>query len=196
MTQVESYLIDETKELISEVDKSDEWREKIKELGLTGQEELLNPEKPNASPVPFNYMNAQMNMVYRALCPKQDKIEDYNKTPIPLQVLSLIALCKQEGYFDDIYIWSDTKTPDPIAVGCRQGGNNIINKYIIARWGDELRSYPELVTIAKERIRENFMTQLDTAKAQIAEALLNPDSHIEKALNGGWVWIGGVNIPN
>jgi hypothetical protein len=55
-------------------------------------------------------------------------IEDYNITPIPVEILELVMLSKRENYFDQLQIWYDDKSPDPACVG------------IIKRWSNGIRS--------------------------------------------------------
>ena len=42
---------------------------------------------------------------------------DYDKTPIPVEILDLVALSINENYFKEIEIWYDDKNPDPVCVG-------------------------------------------------------------------------------
>jgi hypothetical protein len=148
---VETYLIEENSPLISEPEELDKWKELINKCGLEGQKTLVGKE--NKSPIPFPVMTAQMQAVYSTLCPHQTKASEYSTTAIPVRVLSMIALAVSECYFDEIYIWADDKNPDPIVVGMKKDAVQSWRetRYILARWGDELRSFPELLKIAIER---------------------------------------------
>ncbi|MFA5234149.1 MAG: hypothetical protein WC390_07100 [Sulfurimonas sp.] len=55
--------------------------------------------------------------ILMCLCPRQVNVEEYNVTPIPIEILDLIALSKRENYFTKIEIWYDEKSPDPVCVG-------------------------------------------------------------------------------
>lgn len=138
---VQSFLVEETKELIYDSDKISEWREKCEELGLSKQLALCEPDK---SPLPFEHMNTVQFRVYETLCPEKRKYQEYSKTTIPLEVLSLIALSEKEQYFDEIQIWCDDKSPDPLAVGIKKETDWTHVRYLIARWGDVLRPFEEL----------------------------------------------------
>lgn len=144
---IQSFIVEESKELIYDSDKIQEWKEKCEELGLAQQLALANHEK---SPIPFECMNTVSLRVYETLCPAREDYKLYHKTTIPLQVLSLIALSEKEGYFSRIEIWFDDKTPDPIAVGFIKDGEWASKQYAIARWGDVLRPFDELKTKAVE----------------------------------------------
>lgn len=140
---VQTFVIEETKELIYDGDQIDEWKAKCQELGLENQLTLAQEGK---SPVPFTFMNTVTKRVYETLCPTKVELIQYNKTPIPLEVLGLIQLSKRENYFKKIEIWYDDKTPDPIAVGkiAKDDYDWNADLYLIARWGDVLRPFEEL----------------------------------------------------
>ena len=44
------------------------------------------------------------------------EVQDYNLTPIPLEILDLVALSIKEEYFDRIMIYYDDKSPDPACI--------------------------------------------------------------------------------
>lgn len=141
---VQTFVIEETEELIYDSDKIQEWKEKCEALGLSEQLALANPDK---SPVPFECMNTVSQRVYGTLCPAKLDYKKYGRTPIPIEILSLIALSEKEGYFNAIQIWYDDKSPDPLAVG--RIGNEWSGKlYLIGRWGDVLRPFEELKEMA------------------------------------------------
>jgi len=113
-TIVETFIIEETAELIYDGDKLTKWNSLVNELGLQGQSNINTPEK---SPNPFMHMKNNMVNIFDCLCPKRDSVENYKTTPIPLEILEIIALAKRENYFDEIQIWSDDKAPDPACIG-------------------------------------------------------------------------------
>lgn len=146
---VQTFLVQETTELIYDNDSLNEWKTKCEELGLSAQLELSNKDK---SPVPFEFMNTVTKRVYETICPAKVNYKQYAKTAIPLEVLSLIALSEKETYFKEIQIWYDDKTPDPFAVGVRKKAGSSydwdLEYYTIARWGDSLRPFEELKAMA------------------------------------------------
>lgn len=113
-TVVETYVIEETAELIYDNEKLDKWNSMIEELGLVGQRSTVKTDK---SPIPFMHMKKGMVNMFECLCPMKVDIEDYSITPIPVEILELISLSKREGYFDKMQIWYDDKSPDPVCVG-------------------------------------------------------------------------------
>lgn len=180
---VEEFLVEESEKMVGELEHLDEWLSKVEELGLDGQKNLTKQDK---SPIPFLIMNKSMERVYETLCPQKINVKQFADTTIPLRVLSLIALAKQEQYFHEIQIWSDNSSPDPIAVGKLTDSYNS-PLYIIARWGDELRSFAEL---KKNAIQKCINQKTLEFKKQISEfnnKLQDIDVLVEEYMNGdGW----------
>lgn len=113
-TVVETFIVEETAELIYDNEKLDQWNELVAELGLTGQTQIVKKEK---SPIPFMHLKTTMKNVFECLCPRKVEVEAYNVTPIPVEILDLIALAKREGHFSRVQIWYDDKNPDPACIG-------------------------------------------------------------------------------
>lgn len=113
-TQVETYVIEETESLIYDNEKLDKWNAHVEELGLKGQTTIVKPTK---SPIPFLYMNSGLVHVFETLCPAKIEVQKFDRSPIPVEILDLIALAKRENHFERIEIWYDDKTPDPACVG-------------------------------------------------------------------------------
>jgi hypothetical protein len=113
-TIVETFIIEETVELIYDNEKLDKWNNLVAELELKGQETIRHPEK---SPIPFMHLKTSMYNVLDCLCPRKVDISQYDVTPIPVEILDLISLSKKEHYFNKVQIWYDEKNPDPCCVG-------------------------------------------------------------------------------
>ena len=92
----------------------EKWNKMVEELGLEGQTNIVSGEK---SPIPFMHLKSSMVNVFETLCPRQVNVTEYNVTPIPVEILDLIALSKREEYFQDLQIWYDDKSPDPACIG-------------------------------------------------------------------------------
>lgn len=169
---VQSFLVEESKELIFDTDKLEEWKQKCEELGLSGQLELTSPEK---SPLPFEFMDTVTKRVYETLCPSKVNFKEYKKTAIPLEVLSLIHLSVNEKYFHEIQIWYDDKSPDPLAVGVNKpnGEWGLQEHYTIARWGDVLKPFTELKELAIARFTNSSMLTLKGKIAELTNKLEN-----------------------
>lgn len=181
-TVVETYIIEETASLIYDNEQLDKWNELVSELGLTGQTQIVVKEK---SPVPFMHLKTNLVEVFSTLCPRKEDVSKYNKTPIPVEILDLVALSKREGYFDKIQIWYDDKTPDPVCIGLRyenekdrsKGYEWYMHKYLLGKWGDVKHSFSELTSLAIKRwMKEENHRQnqnLIAAKRAIEDLELN-----------------------
>lgn len=190
-TVVETYVIEETQELIYDNDKLTKWNEQVAALGLEGQKKIVKPEK---SPIPFLLMNRNLQNVFAELCPRHVEVSEYDKTPIPVEVLDLIALSVRENYFPSIQVWSDEKSPDPAVIGltgyweempwydnsnrglgdrkftsekeARDAGAKHPSfeqtaAYLIARWADVKQSFAELSERAKKRYTSRESSDLN-----------------------------------
>lgn len=180
-TVVETFVIEETAELIYDNEKLEKWNELVGELGLTGQAKIV---APNKSPIPFMHLKSSMMNVFRTLCPREIRVEDYSITPIPVEILDLVALSKREKYFDNIFIHYDDKSPDPVCIGIKgdyytynrnystlkkgltyaeaveekQKNPEVYNYnhekleyYLLGKWADVKHSFEELKKMATER---------------------------------------------
>ena len=118
-TVVETFLTEETIDLIYDNEQLEKWNKHVKELGLTGQTSIAKKDK---SPIPFMHLKTSYKNICEQLCPRKVNIEDYNVTPIPVEILDLVGLSKKEEYFKKIQIWYDEKSPDPFCVGVNPEG--------------------------------------------------------------------------
>jgi hypothetical protein len=153
-TVVETYVIEEVQELIYDNEKLQQWNDHVAELGLEGQKQLVKPEK---SPIPFLFMNKRLVEVFETLCPTKEDIKKFGATPIPVEILGLVALAQREQYFKKIEVWYDNESPDPAVIGFVRGEgketymDSYWNRYLIGRWADVKASFEELAVRAKAR---------------------------------------------
>jgi hypothetical protein len=183
-TVVETYIIEETQELIYDNEKLDQWNQLIESLGLQGQKTVVKTDK---SPIPFLWMNETLVNVFEELCPRKVMIGVYNKTPIPVEILSLVSLCQKEEYFGKIEVWYNDKSPDPAVIGYRYTKGNsewelnyYAEKYLIGRWADVKASIAELTEKAKQlfiRRRTNELTlQIKQHERELQDVTLKADA--------------------
>lgn len=184
-TVVETFVTEETAELIYDGEQLDKWNDLVSELGLKGQSVIVQPKK---SPIPFLYMKNGLINVFDTLCPLKVDIKEYDKTPIPVEILDLVALSKREGYFTRIEVWYDDKSPDPAVIGIlrlfgewgdyqyrtkeeasEKLGKDIgsysytENKYLLGKWADVKHTFSELKEMAKTRYLETRGAELRKA---------------------------------
>lgn len=195
-TVVETFLIEETINLIHDNDALQKWNEKVSELGLEGQKEVLVVK--DKSPIPFMWMNDAIIATFETLCPTKVDVSKYNKTPIPLEILDLVSLSRNEGYFYKIEIWYNEKEKDPVCIGYAENPENTnpdvwykqyyAKKYLIGRWADVKAS---LDTLTK-RAREIFVLNTKSALEQTIRDTKRQIEDIEQTANNKF---GGA-MPN
>jgi hypothetical protein len=171
-TVVETFFIQETVNLVHDNDALQKWNEKVEELELKGQKQIVVEDK---SPIPFLWMNTALIATFQTLCPTKTPIEKYSKTPIPVELLEIVSLCKKEGYFYRVDVWYNEKQKDPVIIGYKfiQGTSDwekeyYSEKYLIGRWADVKASLDQLIKRAKELFiaQGKTMLQLDIKKRQ------------------------------
>lgn len=154
-TVVETFYVEETTNLIHDSDALQRWNDKVEELGLVGQKTVVTEER---SPIPFLWMNNAIIATFETLCPTKREIKDYDKTPIPVELLETISLCVKEKYFNLIEVWYNEQDKDPVIVGYSYNRGSeesdwmqkhYANKYLIGRWADVKASIDSLVARAK-----------------------------------------------
>jgi len=111
---VEIYANTELNDVLFEVEALQEWKELAQEMGMESQLESI---KGKESPNPYPYMNKGIQIIMETLCPTKVKFKEYNKTPIPLEVMKQLAFSVRDNHFKHIEIWYDDITPDPVAIG-------------------------------------------------------------------------------
>lgn len=164
-TVVETFIVEETSELIHDNDKLQQWNDKVEELQLEGQKTIVVSGK---SPVPFLWMNSAIVSTFETLCPTKVLISKYSKTPIPIEILELASLSIKEKYFDKIEIWYNEKEVDPVCIGYKNDPKQkgdwarefYAAKYLIGRWADVKESLDSLVKSAKLVFIQNRKTEL------------------------------------
>lgn len=180
-TVVETFLVEETINLIHDVDALQKWNEKVSELGLEGQKEVLVVK--DKSPIPFMWMNDALIATFETLCPTKVDVAKYNKTPIPLEILDLVSLSRNEGYFYKMEIWYNEKEKDPVCIGYAENIENTnpdpwykqyyAKKYLIGRWADVKASLDTLTNRARAifiaAAKSSYEQQIRDAKRQIED---------------------------
>jgi len=180
--EVETYVREDMEILITETDQLEEWKQKVDECELHGQKKLIEKAK---SPVPFSAMTAEEWNVYKILCPQSEPLDEFSQEAIPLRVMSVIALCKQENYFDEIKVWHAIATPDPIIIGKIE---EVF--YLIAKWGREILPYSKLKELAEEIVKKDIVHDAKRMTSNYEERLNNPENFIRERFDSinTWSW--------
>lgn len=198
-TVVETYIIEETQELIYDNEKLDQWNSLVAELGLTGQTQVV---KANKSPIPFMWMNETLKKTFEELCPSKVKISEYSKTPIPVEALGMVSLSVKEGYFDKIEVWYNDKNPDPAIVGYKYTKgvsewerNWHAERYLLARWSDVKASLAELTDRAKQLFVLRRTNELKDSIVRQQRELEDIEIDANKAFGFGGTGENTVGLP-
>lgn len=200
-TVVETYIIEETQELIYDNERLDQWNKLVGELGLTGQTKIVKPEK---SPIPFLWMNQALVATFTELCPRKVLVAAYDKTPIPVEALSLVALSVKEGYFEKIEVWYNDKNPDPVVVGIIKSSDfdpkyptweGGFSYYLLARWSDVKATLAELT----DRARKLFVLRRKSELENIVKRYQSDIVELEGEANNKFGFAGtgesAVDLP-
>lgn len=153
----------------------------IEKLGLEGQQSLINPGGQGER---FQYpkMTKVQAVVYRAVFPETSKLKDYSHGIIPVRVLQVAAHARE--FCDHLEVWhSRVPHPDPLLVG-RKGSEYAGVLYMLARWGEALVDFSEMVKQAKEIIRVEFTSQIHHHIEKLEGKLKRVDSLVDERLNG------------
>lgn len=198
-TVVETFLIEETVALIYDNEQLEKWNKYVEDLGLTGQMAVVKKEN---IPVPFMHMPAQLTAIAETLCPMKVAVEAYNLTPIPVEILELVALSKKEGYFEKIQIWYDDKARDPFCIGLRYATEEHkasayswnLQPYLIGKWADVKHSWEKLRERAVKRWKANEKNELEKRIKDATRALEDLDNTAFTKFSSGAV-SGDDNLP-
>ncbi len=198
-TVVETYIIEETQELIYDNEKLDQWNGLIKELGLKGQEQVVKKDK---SPVPFLWMNETLISVFTELCPRKVNVNEYDKTPIPVEALGMVSLSIKEGYFDKIEVWYNDKNPDPAIIAYKfKNGTSVwereyyAEKYLLARWSDVKATLAELTERAKKLFVLRTSNELQDTIKRNQRALEDVEITANNRFGFAGASAGAIDLP-
>lgn len=160
----------------------------IEELELQGQQALVKKDEDtgDVKRVPYLEMTKQEKAVYQACYPRAESVQEYSAGLIPLRVLQVIAHARQ--LFDKVLIWHDReiKDPDPILVG-RIGGDYDGRHFLLARWGEALVPFAEILERAQTRLRERYRKLCAAKRSEVDLFEVHIEAHVDKKLDGGHV---------
>ena len=127
----------------------DEAARLIEELGLSGQQTLMHPEKQDTTRCPYRQWSELEAEVYSLLCPSTDAVGDYDADAIPLRALQVLAHAKSLDIYTDFKVIhaANPAIKDPVLLGIPTNGNTWDRSkwHLLARWGAELDEFPVLM---------------------------------------------------
>lgn len=145
----------------------------IEELGLEGQQKLINPD--TATRTPYRKMTAEEKWVIEQTCPKKTAIHKYADAPIPVRVLQVAAHAKD--LFANVYVWhpANADEKDPYLVGVNQVGT-ATEFFLLARWGEELMPWKKMVVKAGSAARAAILAKLKSIASEVKVRLAEFES--------------------
>ncbi len=136
----------------------------IQRLGLTGQQTLLTGPKGERSP--YRKMTAEEHKVYSVLMGKKTAIREYSDGAIPLRVLQIAA--HAQGIYKRIEVWHapNADIKDPVLVGVNGDTYGKQEFFLLARWGEALAPFAELMALAAKLWRGTLARFMDETRRE------------------------------
>jgi hypothetical protein len=189
--QVETY---EQQELSSDLETEDlsspEALALIEELGLTGQDNLLNRRSASEGDEvvtrnPYRLMTMEEQRVLTACFPQATPIEDFDFCPIPLRVLQVAAHARSCIENIELVVWHprDSTDHDPVLVGKFVQGYTT-KFYILARWGEALESIEKLKGKARLKIIAKAQSNIKRIEHELAGVKSGLSEKVDVYLDG------------
>jgi hypothetical protein len=158
------------------------------ELGLCTQEKKDESKIPNV----YTPLNMSMTKQLHALCPRSASVESYTRSTIPLEVLQVYKLAKDNQMFEGFEIWWDDIAPDPLLIGWNFENAEAREKNytwrrqrsLIARWGDCALEMSELMERGFNKIRLELLDKTNEAIEKCTSIRKDPDRYVRKILTG------------
>lgn len=167
-------------------ENAEEWGQLC--TGLALKEQLKKIGKVEKIANPYMKLDPRAERVYHMLCPRREAYTVHNASTLPLEVIQEISRCKANEWFPMIEVWYDDKSPDPFLIGydSKRGGN----KFLIARWGDELLPFEQLLEKAINRYIEAYKRALNRLIADCEYRKQDIEGEIKGYIDLGTGWKG------
>lgn len=168
---------------------AEQWMELVSDLGMEGQKKLMGKahvgdgvhiEKAGN---PYMAINQHLSRVIRTLAPDCQSYNEYDKSTIPVDIISEIKKCVDNGWFRRIKIYYDTQSPDPFVVGFVEdswGGD----KFLIGRFGEHLVPFEQLADAAVARLRDKAVESFRKLKFELELKMQDVDAFLRGRLSG------------
>jgi hypothetical protein len=138
----------------------------IEKLGLKGQQELMNPETGTRFQYPR--LTKLQRLVYLTNFPEITEISQFKHEIIPIRVLQVAAFCRDFPQTQYLEVWhSAIPRQDPILIGKKERWSS--EEYLLARWGESLLSFQELVEKAKPILQAKYKSKMAKLRAKLGE---------------------------
>jgi NADH dehydrogenase/NADH:ubiquinone oxidoreductase subunit G len=133
---------------------------------------------------PFRVMKSDELWAYKQVMESQQDYKKFDSEYVPLRILEIIK--KYKDSFNEIQIWSveSHEVKDPILVGIKEPAQYSKVYYLLARWGDALVPFEQILAKAVKSRREELKNELQSAKIKIDGMLGRIDGVPDSALQG------------
>ena len=153
--QIETYLQENCSTEAAILAEDSEHQDLVESLGLNGQKRLREAASDNI--IPFPIMTAEKYQVYTLCFPERCSPKDFIVETIPTRVLKLLKFVQDQNLFTNLVIHatSSATVVDPVLIGTldiKHPTHNYTertNYYLLARWGNSLLPFTELVKHAR-----------------------------------------------
>jgi len=155
----------------------------INELGLEGQQSLVNNETLTRDPYPR--MNALQSYVYKVQCPESTHLGDFKSGLIPLRVLQVASHCINNTNIKNLEVWHPADVrEDPLLVGRTEKESQYSqNPFLLARWGETLLSFDVLIVRAKKVFKAKYRAEIKKHISSLTN--IQNDAHIDTLFDRG-----------
>lgn len=177
---VETY---EQTEISSETGKPECTEEQIalaQSLGLEGQQKFISKQdgETPAKFFPYRHMTAVERNVYGELLQSRTPAKDYDAGPIPVRVMQVIAHVREfeDDLIGNVQIWYEPTIAGKDQILVAGDAYNYGTWFLLARWGEELRPFEELLKRARDKARDRYVGALRGIKAQVVVDLAVAES--------------------
>lgn len=139
------------------------------------------------APMPYAEADNLTRAVYATVFDSARKLADYDK-PLPNRILMLVQIGVENGWWttDDLYVRSSSSMPDPILYRKPEGAGEYSDRMvIIARWGDALLPFADLVKTATERTAAVVRQKVRAKISELESVLADPEAAAIEHLRDG-----------
>jgi hypothetical protein len=174
----------------------------IEELGLEGQQSLVQKSEDAAAPseiCPYRQMTQEEFGVYSHLCPVKTAIKKFAAEAIPLRVLQVAAHAHSLGFFESLEVWHTkgaSEIKDPVLVAKRKRDQFTTDFFILARWGEELEPLADLRVKAIKAARGNRVAALKKVKDRVERDINRIEHSVSDDTLLGWRETGPSYFEN
>ncbi len=181
--EVKIYREPENEAIIIDEDSLKEYHELTEKLGLKNE---VKEKVPNV----YVAINDAMSKLLKALCPNTEKVADYNKSTIPLEVLKVLDFTKENEMFEGYEVWHAQNDPDPLLIGWKYLSDEDREKdfswrrkyYLIARWGDCALELDDLLKKGFDVLKTCLVDSAKEVQNYTNSVLNDPDGYVRKHL--------------